>query len=272
MEISSPEYVSRKIMEEISPAISPNIQSHKYSAGKWSQVSLAVPKEFNITVFVNRIELLTIMCSPTKLNCLVLGYLVSEGIIQDMKDIISMRVCEDDALADVTLKNADFKPPEKKVLTSGCGGGLSFNFNIPKIESPARISAERVLNLMGQLLENAAAYNLSGGIHTSAIGDGENILAIADDIGRHNTLDKLVGECLLRNIPTRDKILLTSGRVSSEMLRKAAVMQAPLVSSLTSPTEKAVLLARQSGITLIGYARGNHLTVYSHPDRLQPVR
>jgi FdhD protein len=256
------------MMEEISPAVSPGIKSYKYSAGKWHQESLAVPKEFNITIYVNRIELLTIMCSPTKLNCLVLGYLFSEGLINDMKDVVSMRVCEDDFLADVTLKNIDFKPPEKKVLTSGCGGGISFSFNTPKIESQVTISADRILNLMGQLMENAAAYNLSGGIHTSAICDNEKILAMADDIGRHNTLDKLVGECLLRNIPTRDRILLTSGRVSSEMLRKAARMQAPVVGSLTSPTERAVTLARESGIALIGYARGNHLTVYSHPDRL----
>jgi FdhD protein len=259
------------MMEEISPAVFPDIQSYKYSAGKWNQQTSAVPKEFNITVYINKSELLTIMCSPTKLNCLVLGYLFSEGIIQDMKDIIAMRVCEDDNLADVTLKNTEFKPPEKKVLTSGCGGGISFSFNVPKIDSQVTVSADRILKLMGQLVENAVSYNLSGGIHTSAVCDTEKILALADDIGRHNTLDKLVGECLLRNIPTKDKILLTSGRVSSEMLRKAARMQAPVVSSLTSPTERAVSLALESGITLIGYARGNHLTVYSHPERLQAV-
>jgi FdhD protein len=122
---------------------------------------------------------------------------------------------------------------------------------------------------MRQLLENAMSYNLSGGIHTSAICSGSGILAMAEDIGRHNTLDKLLGECLLRQISTRDKIILTSGRVSSEMLRKAARMQVPIVVSLTSPTDQAVRLARETGITLTGYARGNHLTVYSKPERLK---
>jgi FdhD protein len=257
------------MVEEISPAVAPDIQGYKYSDGKWRQESLAVPREFNITVFINRVELLTIMCSPTKLNCLILGYLFSEGIINDMKDVESMRVCEDDALADITLKNADFKPPEKKVLTSGCGGGISFSFNTTKIESQITLSPDSILNLMGQLLENASAYKLSGGIHTSVICNNENILAIADDIGRHNTLDKLLGECLLRNIPTKDKIILTSGRISSEMLRKAARMQVPVVGSLTSPTERAVTFSREAGISLIGYAKGNHLTVYSHAERLQ---
>jgi FdhD protein len=255
--------------EEFSPAVAPDIQSYKYSAGKWRQECLAIPKEYNLTVYVNRIELLTIMCSPTKLNCLVLGYLFSEGIINDMKDVVSARVCEDDAVADITLKNSDFKPPQKKVLTSGCGGGISFNFNTAKIESQIALSADNILNLMGQLLDNSSTYKLSGGIHTSVICNNEKILAIADDIGRHNTLDKLLGECLLRNIPTKDKILLTSGRISSEMLRKAARMQVPVVCSLTSPTERAVAFSIEAGISLIGYAKGNHLTVYSHPERLQ---
>ena len=258
-------------MEEVSPAVAPDINGYKFSNGKWQTESLPVPKEFNITVYINRVELVTIMCSPTKLNCLVLGYLYSEGIIKDMKDVISMRVCEDDALADVTLNQTDFKLPEKKVLTSGCGRGVSFSLDTPKIDSNISLPPEKILGLMRQLLENASAYNLSGGIHTSAICDNDGIIAIADDIGRHNTLDKLLGECLLRKIATKDKILLTSGRVSSEMLRKAARMQAPIVGSMTSPTERAVIIARETGITLIGYIRGNHLTVYSKPERLQAV-
>jgi FdhD protein len=258
-------------MEEISPAIAPDIISYKFLDGKWQKKSLSVPKEFNLTVFVNSFELVSIMCTPTKLNCLALGYLYSEGIIKDMKDVISMRVCEDDALADIKIGNTDFKPPEKKVLTSGCGRGVRFRFDTPDLYSTMVISPQKVLDLMRQLLENATTYKCSGGIHTSAICDSDNILAMAEDIGRHNTLDKLVGECLLRKITTRDKVLLTSGRVSSEMLRKAARMQAPVVASLTSPTEQAILLAREAGITLIGYARGNHLTIYSNPERMQVV-
>jgi FdhD protein len=247
----------------------PEIKGYKFSDGKWQTLSLSVPKEFNFTIFINSHELVTIMCTPTKLNCLVLGYLFSEGIIKDLKDVASMRVCEDDALADVILNQTDFVMPEKRVLTSGCGGGVSFNLDAPKTNSDIIITPEQILNLMRQMLANAASYNLTGGIHTSTVCDSKSIIAMAEDIGRHNTLDKLTGECLLRKIPTKDKILLTSGRVSSEMLRKAARMQAPVVVSLTSPTERAVLLAQETGICLVGYARGNHLTVYSNPERLQ---
>ena len=108
----------------------------------------------------------------------------------------------------------------------------------------------------------------TGGVHTSALSDTRNLLVVAEDIGRHNTLDKIRGECLMRGISTRDRLLLTTGRISSEMLLKAAKMQSPVVVSRHSPTERAVLLARELGITLVGHARGGRLLVYSHPERL----
>jgi FdhD protein len=263
-------YWMRKVIEEtIPPGVAPDIQTRKFTDGKWQEVILSVPKELPFTIYIKGVELVTILCSPTKLNCLVLGYLYYEGIIKDLKDVVSMRVCEDDAMADVILVKSDFALPQKKVQTSGCGGGISFNTKSPKIDSDTRVSPQTILRLMSLLVESASSYNLSGGIHTSALCDSSGILALAEDIGRHNTLDKLIGECLLRKMPTSGKILLASGRVSSEMIRKAAVMQTPVIASLTSPTERAVLLARELGISLVGYARGNHLTVYSRPERLE---
>lgn len=255
--------------ETVTQGIAPDIKCDRFADGKWQAVSLPVPQEIAFTIYINSQELVTILCTPIKLNCLVLGYLYAEGIIKDLKDVVSMRVCVDDSLADVKLAKSDFVLPQKRVLTSGCGGGVSFNVEALPVDSELVMNPEQILHMMRELLENAMSYNLSGGIHTSAISDGNSILAIAEDIGRHNTLDKLMGECLLRKIATKDKILLTSGRVSSEMLRKATRMQVPIIASLTSPTDQAVLLGRKTGITLVGYARGNHLTVYSKPERLK---
>jgi FdhD protein len=254
----------------LSQGVAPDIVCYKYIDGQWRSLSLTVPKETALTIYINDQELVTILCTPVKLNCLVLGYLLSEGIIRNLKDVVSMRVCEDDATADVKLAKADFALPQKKMLTSGCGGGVSFVTDLEgfKSKSAISLSPENVLLLMKQMMQEAELYNLTGGIHTSAISDGKTLLAAAEDIGRHNTLDKIIGECLLRKISTSDKIMLTSGRVSSEMMKKAAKMQAPVVVSLTSPTERAVLMARELEITLAGYARGNHLTVYSRPERL----
>jgi len=256
---------------ELPPGIEPGIESYKYSNGKWQKLTLPVPREIPFTVYINNLELVTILCTPSKLNCLVIGYLYAEGIISDIKDILSMRVCEDDALADIRLNRTDFKLPERRVLTSGCGGGISFDASLlsAKVQSSIYVSPEQILSSMRQMMQNAGLYNISGGIHTSALADGDNLLVIGEDIGRHNTLDKILGECLLRKITTRDKILLTSGRVSSEMLRKTARMQIPIIASLTSATDRSVMLAKELGITLIGYAKGSHLTVYSNPERLK---
>jgi FdhD protein len=251
-------------------AVDPDISCRKYIEGKWQQISLSVPKEMALTIYINDQELVSILCTPFKLNCLVLGYLLGEGIIADMKDVASMRVCEEDALADVKLHRTNFVLPQKRILTSGCGGGVSSNTNTgaSKIKTDISVAPNRILQLMRSMLESAQLYNLTGGIHTSALCNDKSAMVVGEDIGRHNTLDKIMGECLLRKISTKDQILLTSGRVSSEMMRKAAIMQVPVIASLTSPTHLAVTLARDLDITLAGYVRGTHFTVYTRPDRL----
>jgi FdhD protein len=246
------------------------IACQKYGDGKWKQISLSVPKEMPFTIYINSQELVTILCTPLKLNCLVVGYLLAEGIIGDMKDVASMRVCEDDALADVKLNQPDFVLPQKRILTSGCGGGVSLNSNIgaSKIKTDLSLAPKQIFQLRRYMLESADLYNLTGGIHTSALCDDKGVLVVGEDIGRHNTLDKIMGEYFLRKISTKNRILLTSGRVSSEMITKVAKMQVPVIASLTSPTQRALTLARDLDITLAGYVRETHLIVYTRPDRL----
>ncbi|WP_203227575.1 formate dehydrogenase accessory sulfurtransferase FdhD [Calorimonas adulescens] len=261
---------------EIPQGVAPGIKSQRYANGKWEEIDLSVPKEMSLTIYINSQELVTILCTPLKLKFLVIGYMLAEGIINDIDDITYVffrRVCVDDAIADVKLKKEDFVLPVKRVLTSGCGGGMNLiDSDIgPKLNSKIYTTPEKLLFLMQQMQQSAVHYRTSGGIHTSAICDSQSIIALEEDIGRHNTIDKIIGECMMRKISTKDKILITSGRISSEMLRKAAKMQTPIIVSLTSPTERAILLAQELNITLVGYARGSHLTVYSKPERLGVV-
>jgi FdhD protein len=221
-----------------------------------------------LAIYVNSQELVTILCTPTKLNCLVLGFLYAEGIISCMDDVESMRVCEEESLAEVMLSDPGYELPKQRTLTSGCGGGATFKTQAQRIDSDLVVAPEEVLSLMKQLQKQMKLYRLCGGVHTSALCDTKDLQVVAEDIGRHNTLDKIQGECLLRGISTRDRLLMCTGRVSSEMLLKAARMQAPIVVSRHSPTGSAVSLARDLGIALIGHARGSRLSVYSHPDRL----
>ena len=254
--------------EETIEGVSPEIACDRFSDEGWVSMAAHVPIEMEMTIYVNQQELVTVLCTPTKLNCLVLGFLYDEGIITSTKDIASMRVCEDDALADVKLTTSDFTPPTRRVLTSGCGGGATFGTKGQKVDSSLMVAPSKVLSLMKQFQDKMELYRACGGVHASALCSANKLLVVAEDIGRHNTLDKIQGECLLRGLSTKDGLLLSTGRVSSEMLLKAAKMQVPVVVSRTSPTEKAVGLAKELGITLVGYARASRMLVYSHPERL----
>jgi FdhD protein len=130
------------------------------------------------------------------------------------------------------------------------------------------LSAERVGALINLLLESQQLYRESGGVHTAALCDGENLLLVTEDIGRHNTLDKLAGRCLMEGISPQNKVILTTGRISSEMLQKAARMGVGILISRTSPSSLSIQLAQQLGVTLIGYARRNRFNIYANPHRI----
>ena len=240
----------------------------RFSGEGWDRTSVHVPCEMALAVYVNRSELVTILCTPTRLNGLVLGFLYAEGIISGLDDVAGMRVCEEESLAEVTLSDPDYKLPTQRTLTSGCGGGSTFKSRELRVESDLTVSPAEILSLMRRLQEEMVPTRLCGGLHASALADTESLIVVTEDIGRHNTLDKIQGECLLRGLPTRDRLLLSTGRISSEMLLKAARMKVPVVVSRHSPTATAVSLARDLDIALVGYARGSRLSVYSHPERL----
>lgn len=236
--------------------------------GGWVRTPAHVPTEMVLTIYVNSRALVNILCTPAKINYLVIGYLYAEGIISGTGDVAVMRVCEDDSLADVTLVNAGYEPPAVKTLASGCSGGGVFQTQGQKIDSELVVSPTEVLALMKELQEQMELYRLSGGVHTSALSDAKKMLIVAEDIGRHNTLNKIQGECLLRGISSRDRLLLITGRISSEMLLKAAKMEVPIVVSRHAPTERAISLASDMGIALVGQVRSNRLAVFTHPERL----
>jgi len=244
------------------------VTCHRYAEEGWERTKVRIPSEMQLTLYVNGHELVTILCTPFKLNCLVLGFLYAEGFITGLKDVVTMRVCEDDALADVKLANVEMPLLKKRTLPTGCGGGAVFKTEVQKVDSNICIAPEDVLSLMKKFQESMELYRISGGVHTSALADTHKLIIVAEDIGRHNTLDKIQGECLLTGIATKDRLILTTGRISSEMLIKIGKMEVPVVVTRRSPTSGAISLADTLGITLIGHARGNRLTVYSHPERL----
>jgi FdhD protein len=230
-----------------------------------AEVAGDVVREQPLTVNVNGEKFLTLLCSPMNLEALVLGYLWMEKVIADPAEITGLSVSPVDGRADVTLSHPVTLPTER-ILTSGCGGGITFRIDhrlFPRLDSPVRVRPAELAARIKDLYGAAVHYQRSRGIHGAALADRDRLLIVAEDVGRHNAVDKLKGEALRRGIPTEDRILLSTGRISSEMLLKAARMGVPVVASRTSPTEMAVGLAEQLGITVCGYVRPDGLNVYA---------
>jgi FdhD protein len=229
------------------------------------EVSSEVVREQPLSVFVNGEKFLTLLCSPMMLESLVIGYLWMEKVIADLADIVDLQVSPVDGRAEVTLREAVTLPTER-ILTSGCGGGITFRIDhrlFPRLESRLRVRPADLSARIKDLADASVHYRRSRGIHGAALADPDRVLLVAEDVGRHNAVDKIKGEALRRGISTEDRLLLTSGRISSEMLLKAARMGAPVVASRTSPTEMAVALAEQLGITVCGYVRPDSLNLYT---------
>ncbi len=233
--------------------------------GRLDEVKGEVVREQPLTIYIDGERFLTLLCSPFDLEPLVLGYLWMEKVIGGLDEIASLRISEIDGRADVELTHPVSLPTER-ILTSGCGGGITFRIDprlFPRLSSSLRVRPAELGDRMGDLVAASGHYHASRGIHGAAFADRHGILLVAEDVGRHNAVDKVKGMALQRDLPTTDRILLSTGRVSSEMLLKAARMGVPVVASRTSPTEMAVALAEQLGVTVVGYLRRGSLNLYA---------
>ncbi|HEX6305638.1 MAG TPA: formate dehydrogenase accessory sulfurtransferase FdhD [Anaerolineales bacterium] len=244
---------------------------HIYKDDEWQAVEAEVIDEGFLTIYVNGQELATLMCTPRDPLQLALGFLANEDFISSYDQVEIAHVCDAGDCADIWLSHSILDQPRRKIITSGCSGGQTFSdlaAHLEPVTSNLSVTPEQLSLLMTQLQSQDSLYARARGVHTSGLSDGERLVIIAEDVGRHNTLDRLRGECLQRGIDPAGMILLSTGRISSEMINKAAKMGCPLVASRTSPTSMSVGLAREWNITLCGYVRRTRMNVYAHPERL----
>lgn len=244
----------------------------QFNNGRWEPVEDGIIVEKSVSLTVNGELWLSFLCTPVFLEALALGFLFNEKLINSYAEVASVRVCPTNDNVDVWLNRA-LEQPKTWQRTSGCTGGFT------TIRSESRnqefrddfcLAAEEIQGIMRQLLDSQNLYREVGGVHTSGLSDGKEIVIVAEDIGRHNTLDKIAGICLLKDIHPQQRILVTTGRISSEMLQKSARLGASIVVSRTSPSSFSLELAQQMGITLIGYAHNARFNVYTHPQRVKP--
>lgn len=235
-----------------------------------------VAGEFPLTVFLNDVELVTLLCTPSHLDKLAVGFLFAEGFLKSKDDIKNLTVNERTGIVRVT-RHGEFDLSRellfKRLITSACGRGAAFyssadTQNLAKIDSNVTISSFDVFNLLDKFNRSSELFKTTGGVHSAALAEGNDILVFKDDLGRHNAIDKVFGECILRDIPTEDRILISSGRAPSEMVLKAARGKVPVLVSVGSTTDLGIRLADNLGVTLVGFARGKGMTIYTHGRRI----
>ena len=232
--------------------------------------------ESPLTIILNDRELVTLLCSPADPNYLAIGFLFSEGLLTSKEEIKQLTVDHRMGVVRVETKEDRTSASEflfKRAITSGCGRGTSF-LNADDVPSPVKvaseieISAHEVLSLVSEFQHYSQVYRATGGVHSAALCDTKSILIFNEDIGRHNAIDKIIGECILNDVPTDERIIITSGRISSEILLKVAKRNIPIIISKSAPTNQGVRLANDFGITLLGFVRGKRLNVYTNDWRI----
>ncbi len=252
-----------------------------WSAVRWSgagsaNVSEVIAEEMPLTIHVNGQEFATVLCSPVGLEPLVYGFLASEGLIRTADEVKQVRIDRLRGIADVTLYAAlspDAASSTKRFIGSCCGKSREFYFQhdartAKTYTRTLRISAEACYRLIDWLHTNSDGFAMSGGLHNAGlctVGEG---LFTHCDIGRHNALDKLYGTCLLERIPVGDKVIVFSGRLSSEVILKAAKIGVGAIITKSAPTDLALRLADDLGITAVGFARSGKMNVYTHHSRI----
>jgi len=208
-------------------------------------------------------------------NYLAVGYLVNQNIIKDPNKLEKIEIIDDINAVIVRSKEKTIIDisNDRKIKTSGCANGTIFDNIIDqidevKLESTFKIRADEIFNLYKTINLTPSLYLKSGAIHGCVLCTKEKPLVFFEDVGRHNAIDKLAGYMFLNKIDSRDKVLYTTGRLTSEMVIKSVMMEIPIVASRSGYTAWAVELAKKSSLTMIGRLRGKKYTVLSGYERL----
>lgn len=222
-----------------------------------------------IHIVVNGEALVSLASSPEAYKELAIGYLIDEGLIHYPSDIKEITVDEQKLSVQVKVAPKAFSAPSGQYLHSAMGKSSTYN-ELPAIGGEnVHFQAEQLLKLIHELEASSTTFKETGGVHSAALGDQSGLCIRYEDIGRHNAVDKVLGHAFLNKISTKDKCLVLSGRIASEILLKAARNGIPVVVSRAAPTHKAVELADEIGITVVGFARGQRFNLYTHKYRVQ---
>lgn len=229
-----------------------------------------------VTLFLNHMELATMICSPGGYEELGTGFLLSEGLVKKRSDITNISCREEEGLLYMetscpTPQTGNFL---RRHVASCCGksrAGIYFINDAQELEpvqSKTQYTIEQLLNIIYLLDHNSQTFKYTGGVHSAALADHSGLLIRFEDIGRHNAVDKVLGQAFLDEMITEDKCLVLTGRIASEILIKVIRSNIPILLSRSAPTDLTLRLAEEFNITVVGFARGQGLNIYNHPERI----
>ena len=226
-----------------------------------------VIEEVPLALFINGRHAMTAMMSPVQLEDFVTGYLFTEQIIKSADEIESIKI-EKNRMSVITKNLFKVLGPKKTIL-SGCGGSTSYidTEKLPKISSGYSITPDTI-QASAKAVLNSELHITTGGIHIVALLDGGKIIAVSEDIGRHNALDRVIGFALRNRIDLTKTWVIVSGRISSEMVRKCLIAGIPIIVSRGATTTLAVETADKTGLTVVGFARSTKMVIYTHAERI----
>lgn len=250
---------------------------------KVEEISDRVVSEIPLRIMINETSYATIFCTPTSLRELVAGHLLSEGLVDSFREITSVEI-DESLQCRVTIaseKSIQEKlamiTPFTRIITSGCGAEIPWPFTklkdrlgFRKVTSKLETTARCILDAVRNLNAKASIYRQTGGVHASALYSKDGVeLAFAEDVGRHNAMDKVIGVCAERDCEFGETFAVSTGRLSGDIVLKIARVGIPIVASISSVLSSGVEIAEYTGVTLIGFVRGNRMNVYNYPGRVR---
>jgi len=263
-------------VEELDNSITPASVGIYDRGGKKIEQTQWVIRERPVTLYLNDREIVTLLCAGHHLDELAAGFFYAEGFIVSPDDILGIDIDEEAGKVNLSAKgeaSVTERLWQKRTISSGCAKGSLFYFSLDAllskpVKSDIRITPGQIIDRVEDLNRLSETYRRTHGVHNTALADPDKVILFREDIGRHNAVDMIVGHVFLHGIPLRDKMLITTGRLTSEMLIKAAKVNIPVVVSRNTATSLAVELAGSLGITLIGHARAGKFTVYNGQERI----
>jgi len=262
------------------PALTEKARPATYTVEAYDETGAAVATpiagEHPLTIYVDKRELVTLMTLGAAPEALAIGFLRNQRLVDSIDEIVSVQVDWEVNAVAVTTRNglADLeKKTEKRTATTGCGQGTVFGDLMADVESirlddGMRIDEETLFGLLNAVRTHESIYKQAGAVHGCALAQGADILTFVEDVGRHNAVDAIAGWMWLEGVEGHDKIFYTTGRLTSEMVIKAAQMRVPVLVSRSGLTKMGHEIASQVGITMIGRAVGKHYLLFTGAHRL----